>query len=158
MRYGSEHLQLKFAMRLVFVVLACAVVFVQVANLGSRIDNAVFDVGSAVLRQYFPQNINENVLVVGIDEEFLRSIPEPLTLGHAYLGKFLEAMAIAQPLSVGMDIVLPEKSFRFLTWTDHRDVNLDLLLLRGLRAAQPRTRLVLGTYSWIHRFERKHAP
>jgi class 3 adenylate cyclase/CHASE2 domain-containing sensor protein len=147
MRYGSEHLQLKFAMRLVFVVLACAVVFVQVANLGSRIDNAVFDVGSAVLRQYFPQNIDENVLVVGIDEEFLRSIPEPLTLGHAYLGKFLEAMAIAQPLSVGMDIVLPEKSFRFLTWTDHRDVNLDLLLLRGLRAAQQRTRLVLGT-SW----------
>jgi len=77
------------------------------------------------------------VVVVGLDDASARAIPEPLALYHRPLGRFMEAMALARPAAVGLDIVLPEHSWdRFVP-------GLDLALGRGLLSLKG-TRLVLG--------------
>lgn len=49
------------------------------------------------------------VVVVGIDNTFLAGIPEPLGLIHPYLARFFDAMRMADPAVVGLDVVLPAK-------------------------------------------------
>lgn len=49
------------------------------------------------------------VVVVGIDNTFLSGIPEPLGLIHPYLARFFDAMRMANPSVVGLDVVLPAK-------------------------------------------------
>lgn len=131
--------------RLTLVVLAVAVGIILVTHVGRWIDNQFFDLAGNALRRQGAQPIAQDVVIVGIDEAFLRSVPEPLTLSHPYLGRFLEAMGAVKPKVVGLDLVLPEKSFRFLARTGKSEENLDQPLLRGLIAARRSTHLVLGT-------------
>ena len=78
------------------------------------------------------------VVIVGLDEVSARAIPEPLALYHRPLGQFMEAMALAGPAAVGLDIVLPEHSW------DQFVPGLDATLGRGLLRLKNKTHLVLG--------------
>lgn len=102
------------------------------------LERASLDSQHQLLREHFPQTAQQPVVVVGIDEHAIDHYPEPLALWHPQLGQFLSAMAIAQPKTVGLDVVLPERSF------DHLVPQYDRQLLLGLLAAKRQTTLVLG--------------
>lgn len=68
------------------------------------------------------------VLVVGIDEASYAAFPEPEALWHQHLGAFLEAMARLKPAAVGLDVVLPDRSFDALV------PGIDRRLLQGILA------------------------
>lgn len=78
------------------------------------------------------------IAIVGIDEESTRRISEPLALYHRPLGQFLEAMAEARPAAVGLDIVLPERSW------DHLLPGSDAALVQGIIRLRRVAPLVLG--------------
>ena len=60
-----------------------------------------------------------------LDAEF-RQLREPFALWHPHLGRFLQAMAIAKPSVLGLDIALPDRSYHFLL------PNYDQPLVQGL--------------------------
>jgi len=90
------------------------------------LDMVILDRQFSFVRQYRPQNLADDVVVVGIDERSFANLREPFALWHPHLGKFLRAMAIARPSVLGIDIALPEHSYQFLI------PQYDLPLLGGL--------------------------
>jgi adenylate cyclase len=81
---------------------------------------------------------NEPVAIVGIDDEDMVQFGVPSTLLHRELGAFMEAMALAHPKVVGLDMLLPAVSF------DKLQPGLDAALARGILKLRPVAQLVLG--------------
>jgi class 3 adenylate cyclase len=102
------------------------------------LDHALLDAQFALLRAHLPRPAARDVVVVGIDEDTVRALPEPLTLWHRHLGRLLSALAGARPAAVGIDLVLPERSF------DAVAPGYDAALLRGLLEARRAYPLVLA--------------
>lgn len=75
------------------------------------IDNYLLDTKFHVLRLLMPQPAKQEVVIVGIDDETARRFPEPVSLWHGHISQFLTVMAAAKPRIVGIDIVLPDRSF-----------------------------------------------
>ena len=71
-------------------------------------------------------------MVVGIDEQTASLLPEPMTLWHAHLGRLLKALALARPAAVGVDLVLPERSYDFVMPGADRSLLEGILALRGV--------------------------
>jgi adenylate cyclase len=94
-------------------------------------DNAVLDEGFRLLRERAPQPVARDVVLVGIDENTFRQLREPFALWHPHLGRFLKAIAAAKPSVVGLDIVLPDKSYDFLVPGYDRPLLEGLAALRG---------------------------
>lgn len=90
----------------------------------------VLDRQFTLLREH-PQPLANDVVVVGIDEAAFKQIREPFALWHPHLGKFFQAMADAQPSVVGMDIVLPDRSYQFLAPGYDQSLLQGLIALRG---------------------------
>lgn len=90
----------------------------------------VLDRQFTLLREH-PQPLANDVVVVGIDEAAFKQIREPFALWHPHLGKFFQAMAGAQPSVVGMDIVLPDRSYQFLAPGYDQSLLQGLVALRG---------------------------
>ena len=95
---------------------ACMLVglLLYVSQYGSTLSRSVLDAQFNYLHRYMSHPVTNDVVVVGIDEASYKSFKEPFALWHPYLGKFLQAMAVAKPAVVGLDIVLPERSYQFL--------------------------------------------
>ncbi|MEO5796929.1 MAG: adenylate/guanylate cyclase domain-containing protein [Rhodoferax sp.] len=102
------------------------------------LESGLLDAQQRLLLRYAPQPVHKEVVVVGIDQATLQQFAEPLALWHSHLGSFFRGMALAQPAVVGLDLVLPNRSF------DAMLPGSDLQLLRGLIMARQRTPLVLG--------------
>lgn len=92
----------------------------------------------SMLRSLSPQPAARDVVIVGVDEETIRRLPEPVTLWHRYLGRFFSAMAAVQPAAVGVDIVLPDRSFEAVL------PGSDKLLMMGLLQARRAYPVVLA--------------
>lgn len=101
-------------------------------------DLKLLDVQFRLLRAWFPQPASRDVVVVGIDEETAKRFPEPITLWHAHLGRFFTAMARAKPAVLGVDIILPDRSY------DSVLPGSDKMLLKGLLDARLSFPVVLG--------------
>jgi adenylate cyclase len=101
-------------------------------------DHALLDAGFRLLRERYPQAVARDVVLVGADENTFRELREPFALWHPHLGRFLKAMAAAKPSVVGLDIVLPDKSYDFLI------AGYDRPLLEGLAALRGGTPIVLA--------------
>lgn len=97
----------------------------------------VLDRQFTLLREH-PQPLANDVVVVGIDEATFKQFREPFALWHPHLGKFFQAMAGARPSVVGMDIVLPDRSYQFLV------PGYDQALLQGLIAVRGTVPVVLS--------------
>ena len=91
-----------------------------------------------LLRSWSPQTVEKEVVVVGIDEDTAKRFPEPLTLWHAHFGRFFSAMALAKPAAIGVDIILPDRSYESVL------PGSDKKLLKGLLDARLSFPLVLG--------------
>lgn len=97
----------------------------------------VLDRQFGLLREH-PQPLANDVVVVGIDEAAFARFREPFALWHPHLGRFLEAMAAAQPSVVGLDIVLPDRSYQSLA------PGYDQALLQGLVAVRGKVPVILS--------------
>src|SRR5512146_260440 len=115
-----------------------AAVLLHLSRTGEMLSRSVLDYQFGLLHRYDAHAVKNDVLIVGIDEASYKSFKEPFALWHPHLGRFLQAMAIAKPAVVGLDIVLPERSYQFLI------PEYDQSLLRGLQTAKAQTPLVLA--------------
>jgi len=118
---------------LVVLALAAAAAYWR---LPAALDRKVMDAQMRFLRESYPRPVTNDVVLVGLDEPFLESMREPIALLHPHLARFLAAMMLGKPAVVGMDVVLPSRSYRFLTPVDHPETNYDAVLLRSLLQAK----------------------
>ena len=105
---------------------------------GELLSRMILDEQFTVLHRHDVRQAGKDVVIVGIDDAASKAFKEPFALWHPHLGKFLEAMAKAKPAVVGLDIVLPERSYQFLI------PQYDQSLLQGLQTLKAQTPLVLA--------------
>ena len=101
-------------------------------------DRAILDTQFKVLRTWWPRPAARDVVIVGIDDESVKRLPEPLSLWHAHFGDFLKATAAGGASAVGLDVVVPGRSF------DAIAPGSDRALLQGIITARRAAPLVLG--------------
>lgn len=110
------------------------------SNSLARLELAWLDRQFQLVRYFKTQPLNPDVVVVGIDDQALEQFAEqPIALWHPHLGKFFQALALATPLVVGLDITLPTHSYDSFLKQDY-----DKPLLLGIRALRQQTPLILG--------------
>jgi class 3 adenylate cyclase len=119
----------------------CAVVLfaaVQaLSGLFSLADLKVLDFQYRALRKLFPAPAPD-VVVIGIDDVTVAQMPEPLALWHPHMGKLLRGVARARPAAIGVDIILPDRSFNAIV------PGYDRELLAGIIDARRHAPLVFG--------------
>ncbi|RYX92117.1 MAG: adenylate/guanylate cyclase domain-containing protein [Comamonadaceae bacterium] len=91
----------------------------------------LYDQSLKVLRKLTHQPVANDVVVIAADEASFRAFDEPFALWHKRLGALVDAMAAAQPAVVGLDIVLPSRSFDAVVPGIDRELMLPLLRARG---------------------------
>ena len=91
----------------------------------------LYDQSLRLLRSITHQPVSNDVVIIAADEESFRAFDEPFALWHKRLGALVDAMVVAQPSVVGMDIVLPAKSFNTVVPDIDRELMLPLLRARG---------------------------
>lgn len=129
------------AVRFTAILILCA--GIAASGLTERIDLALLDLEFKLLRRWLPRPKEEemrprDVVIVGIDERSTEAFPEPIALWHRHLSRFLAAMAQAEPAAVGIDVVLPERSY------DSVLPGADMLLTRSIAEARRAYPLVLA--------------
>ena len=75
------------------------------------IENKLLDAGFVALRGEPLDPKGGDIIVIGFDERSIAGIPEPMTLWHRRLGMVLAAAADAGARIVGLDLVLPDRSY-----------------------------------------------
>ncbi|MBI4988536.1 MAG: adenylate/guanylate cyclase domain-containing protein [Rhodocyclales bacterium] len=100
-------------------------------------DLKALDFQFRLLRAYFPAPAPE-VVVIGIDEATVARLPEPLALWHHHLGKLVRGVARAKPAAIGVDIILPDRSFNAIV------PGYDRQLLAGIIEARRNAPVVFG--------------
>ncbi len=121
-----------------FVLCLALGVMTQFSSVGQWLDAAFLDTQIRVLRSVFPAPAARDVVVVGIDETDIQSFKEPVTLWHRHLGDFLRAMVAGRAAAVGVDIVLPDRSFNEIL------PGYDESLMTGILAAKKVMPVVLA--------------
>ena len=97
---------------------------------GDRATLAFLDAQWHVLRHFEPRPAPAEIVIVGIDEASAARIAEPRGLWHEPLGKALARIAAARPRAIGLDVVLPDRSY------EGTRPGSDRALLLGLVAAR----------------------
>jgi class 3 adenylate cyclase len=95
-----------------------------------------FDQQMRALRSMHPRPLKDDIVLIGTDEETYRIFDEPVALWHRRFAAVNHALAKAKPLAVGVDFVLPERSF------DKISPGVDLAMMRGLLDLKRSTHLV----------------
>ena len=101
------------------------------------LERLTFDLQMKLIRKFDLKAAPEEPVLIGIDEATEDVFEEPLAMWHRHLGTTMRALAEAKPKLVGMDIVLPPKSF------DNFVPGLDYAFLVGLRKLQDTAPLVV---------------
>lgn len=113
-----------------YAALVALVVALGSASVSHRLDTAILD---SQLRadHASPSALDPgDLIIVGIDDQTLELFAEPLALWHAHLGDFLAGMARVQPRVLGLDIVLPERSYDEILPGQDRHLLAGLLALK----------------------------
>lgn len=124
------------AAKVTAVVVACAAI--AASGITERLDLAALDLEFRLLRRWLPRPAPREVAVVGIDERSVAAMPEPIALWHAHLARFLDQMRQAQPAALGIDLVLPERSY------ERVQPGADMRLTRSIAEARRAYPLVLA--------------
>lgn len=135
MHKSTVEKKIRFATYVVVFTLCVATFFSSLVKLQ---DLKLLDWQFSKLRELGFKQLAKDIVVVGIDEDTVRQLPEPMALWHPHLGKFLEAMAVAEPAAVGLDLILPDRSYDSLL------PGYDKLLLSGILAARKSVPVILG--------------
>ena len=124
---------MKHAMRVTLMIGVAAVAL----RITEPLDMRLLDMQFRLLRAQFPRAAPD-VVVVGVDEATVKQFYEPLTLWHPHIAKFLLAMAKAGPSAVGIDLVLPDRSYERIA------PGYDKALIRSIVEARREFPLVLA--------------
>jgi len=100
-------------------------------------DLELLDTQFNLLRRVLPAAAPE-IVVVGIDDTTMARTPEPMALWHPHLGRAIAGIARAGPLALGVDVILPDRSYDALV------AGYDRLLLRGIIEARRNAPTVFG--------------
>ena len=119
------------------VIVLCGALF-GLTSATERFDLKVLDFQFKLLRAWFPRPVTRDVVVIGVDEDTVKRFPEPITLWHTHLSRLFGAMVLARPAAVGLDIVLPDRSYELVM------PGSDRALFKGLLEARRNFPLVLG--------------
>ncbi len=103
-----------------------------------QFDMKMLDAQFKALRVYAPRPAPNAVVIVGFDDETTNALREPFTLWHQHIGKFLKAAAMGGASAVGLDVVLPDRSYEFIA------PGYDRQLLTGILIARRTTPVVLA--------------
>jgi adenylate cyclase len=95
-----------------------------------------FDQQMRFLRAFHPRPLTDDIVLIGVDDETLQAFDEPIALWHRRFSAVWQALAKARPRAVGVDFVLPERSF------DKISPGIDLAMMRGLLVLKRATLLV----------------
>lgn len=95
-----------------------------------------FDQQMRLLRTLYPRPLADDVVLVGTNEETYRVFDEPFALWHRRFAAVMHALAKARPRAVGVDFVLPERSFEKIS------PGIDIAMMRGLLDLKRATHLV----------------
>jgi len=125
------------------VVFALALAFAY-WRVPAALDLKVMDAQMRFVREHFPRPAPNDVVLIGLDEPYMEAMREPLALLHPHLARFFAAMMVGKPAVVGLDIVFPSRSYRFLTPIDHPETNYDTILVRALLQAKTRFPVVFA--------------
>jgi len=98
----------------------------------------LLDASFALWRSVALERVSRDVTVIGIDVEDLRKYDDPRDFWHAHYGRLLAALAKAKPAVVGLDVVLPQRSYQQLV------PGLDQALLKGLISIRGEAPVVLA--------------
>jgi adenylate cyclase len=115
----------------IFFVVILVAISIRYSELSDRLENTLLDFQFQYLRNNHPFLIEQDVVVVGIDEQTFKTYREPIALWHPHLSKFFESMAISQPAVLGIDLVLPDRSYDFLVEGNDRKLLASLLKLKA---------------------------
>jgi adenylate cyclase len=105
---------------------------------GDGLSRKILDRQFDLLHQRATTPMQNDVVIVGIDEDSFRRFKEPFELWHPYLAGFLQAMEAAKPSVVGLDIALPERSYQFML--PHYEEGM----VKALKALSAQTPVVLA--------------
>jgi adenylate cyclase len=111
-----------------------------VAVLGSLVPNSrespfaagerrAYDLQMNFLRDFFPQPVDNDVVVIGTDAATEQVFLEPIALWHRHFGRTYAALAVARPAVVAVDFGLPERSFDWLLTEEEK---VDKEIMKGL--------------------------
>lgn len=115
---------------LVFLALCTFAMSVQSIASFQSAEWRLYDAGVRTLRRMSTPPLANEVVVIGIDEPTFRQFPEPFALWHPHLGRLLQALLQAQPSVVGVDVVLPAKSYETVVPGIDRTLMLPILEAR----------------------------
>ena len=107
-------------------------------SLVSLLERLSFDLQMETLRKFYPRQAKVEPVLIGIDESSEDDFEEPLAMWHEHLGKTMRALAASKPAVVGVDIVLPSKSY------DKIKPGLDRALLTALLESRQVAPLVVA--------------
>ena len=99
-------------------------------------ERIAFDLQMRLLREAYPRAVEDDVILIGVTEETEARFHEPVALWHRHFAEVLHALAKAKPRAVGVDFVLPERTF------DGIVPGLDLAMMRGMLDLKRSTALV----------------
>jgi len=144
MQLGVESIGRRAAMYAAYVVVLVAALAAAYWRVAAPLDLKLLDAQQRFLREHYPRPAPSDVVVVGLDEAFLASVREPIALLHPHIARFLAAMTVARPTVVGMDVIMPDRSYRFLSPSDNPQTNYDVILVRALLQAKSRFPIVFA--------------
>ena len=121
-----------------YAILACVLALLGLSGLPQRLDLWLLDQEMRWLRAWRVVAPVQEVALIGIDDQTVQSLPEPIALWHHHIADLLNAVAALQPRAVGLDVVLPERSY------DKIAPGYDRQLVRGLVKALNVCPVVLG--------------
>jgi class 3 adenylate cyclase len=90
------------------------------------------------LRAWRITPVTREVVLVGIDAQTLQAFPEPLAMWHRHFAELLGAFGALRVAAVGLDVVLPDRSYDSLAPGSDRE------LIRAVAEARVSYPLVLG--------------
>ena len=102
------------------------------------VERTLLDSEFKLLRWYGVHATPRDVVVVGFDEDTTKAFAEPLSLWHRHLGQFLRAATSAGATVIGLDIVLPDRSYETIA------PGYDRELMTGIITARRAAPLVLA--------------
>jgi class 3 adenylate cyclase len=102
------------------------------------LERQTFDIQMRLLRSYFADEIENDIVLIGQDELSEDLFTEPTALWHRHYADVLQALSRTSPQAVGVDIALPDRSY------DNIIAGLDFSLLQSIFALKQRTVLVFA--------------
>jgi len=109
---------------------------------GQSLDYVLYDKQLELSRRYFPLALQVDPVIVGLDDAFIDSIDEPISLSHQHLARVLEIISASGAKVIGLDIALPEKRFETLGVKSDPEMDLHRRLLQGMLSTIAQSKLV----------------